>query len=72
MIVCICQRVSDRDIERAVRSGCRSFEALQDQLGVATCCGACAEYARDAFDGHRIEIRRAPTDRLCAAQPQPA
>ena len=50
MIVCVCHRVSDRDIEREVRHGCDSFEELQDELRVATACGRCAECARDTFD----------------------
>ena len=50
MIVCVCHRVSDRDIQRAVHDGCDSFEALQDELRVATGCGRCHECARDTFD----------------------
>jgi bacterioferritin-associated ferredoxin len=50
VIVCVCHRVSDRDIEREVRQGCDSFEALQDELRVATGCGRCADCARDTFD----------------------
>ena len=49
MIVCICHRVSDRDIAHAVRHGCASFDELQDDLGVATACGACADCARATF-----------------------
>ena len=52
MIVCVCRRVSDRDIEREVRSGCRSFDALQDELQVGTACGACKDCARATFDAH--------------------
>jgi bacterioferritin-associated ferredoxin len=50
VIVCVCHRVSDRDIEREVRHGCGSFEELQDELRVATACGRCADCARDTFD----------------------
>ena len=50
MIVCVCHRVSDRDIEREVRHGCETFEELQDELRVATACGRCADCARDTFD----------------------
>ena len=50
MIVCVCHRVSDRDIEREARHGCQSFEELQDELRVGTGCGACLECARDTFD----------------------
>ncbi len=49
MIVCICHRVSDRDIEREVRQGCASFDALQRQLRVASACGACGDCARKVF-----------------------
>ena len=50
MIVCVCHRVSDRDIEREVRHGCDSFEELQDELRVGTGCGRCLECAHDTFD----------------------
>lgn len=53
MIVCVCHRVSDRDIEREVRHGCASFEELQDELQVATACGRCGDCARDTFDAAR-------------------
>ena len=52
MIVCVCWRVSDRDIEREARSGCPSFDALQDELQVGTACGACMDCARKTFDAH--------------------
>ena len=50
MIVCICRRVSDHDIKRAAREGCASYAALQQQLGVATGCGACGECALRTFE----------------------
>jgi bacterioferritin-associated ferredoxin len=50
VIVCVCHRVSDRDIERAVRHGCASFDELQDELRVGTACGSCLECAHDTFD----------------------
>ncbi len=51
MIVCVCHRVTDRDIAREARGGCRSFDELQDTLRVATACGACLECAQDTFAG---------------------
>jgi bacterioferritin-associated ferredoxin len=50
VIVCVCHRVSDRDIEREVRHGCASFDELQDELRVGTACGSCTDCARDTFD----------------------
>jgi bacterioferritin-associated ferredoxin len=52
MIVCICHRISDRDIARAVRDGCASFDELQDELSVATACGACHDCACSTFEQH--------------------
>ena len=52
MIVCVCHRVSDRDIARAARAGCASFQELQDELRVGTACGACRDCARDTFQAH--------------------
>jgi bacterioferritin-associated ferredoxin len=46
MIICICQRVSDRDITQMSRLGA-SFDDLQLELGVATQCRACEGCARD-------------------------
>ena len=51
MIVCLCQRVSDRDIHRAVQvHGVRDFEALKDLTKAASCCGCCHDCAREVFD----------------------
>lgn len=56
MIVCVCHRVSDRDIARAAASGCPSFEALQEDLRVATACGACRDCACSVFAESRVEL----------------
>lgn len=46
MIVCVCHRVSDREIARHARAGL-SFDDIQLELGVATQCGQCEGCARD-------------------------
>jgi bacterioferritin-associated ferredoxin len=50
VIVCVCHRVSDRDIVSEVRHGCGSFDELQDELRVGTACGRCTDCARDTFE----------------------
>ena len=45
MIICICNRVSDREITRCARGG-MAFEDIQLELGVATQCGQCEDSAR--------------------------
>ena len=44
MIVCVCKRVSDREIVRHARAG-MGFDDIQFELGVATQCGRCADCA---------------------------
>ena len=46
MIVCVCNRVSDREIARHVRAG-MNFNDIQLELGVATECGRCEGCARE-------------------------
>ena len=50
MIVCVCNRVSDRAIDSAVRDGTHSFDLLLDETRVASCCGRCHDCAREVFD----------------------
>lgn len=65
MIVCLCHRVSERDIRTAVAEGTRCFEQLQDHTRVASSCGCCLECAQDVFD-HALS---AASDRPPVAHP---
>jgi bacterioferritin-associated ferredoxin len=53
MYVCLCNNVTDRQIRETVKRGADSLPAVQCQLPVATCCGACEDTAREI-----IEIER--------------
>ncbi|NBC13456.1 MAG: bacterioferritin [Gammaproteobacteria bacterium] len=46
MYVCVCNKVTDRQIRAACDEGAYSMECLQSRLKVATCCGRCAECAQ--------------------------
>ncbi|MDO8720106.1 MAG: (2Fe-2S)-binding protein [Polaromonas sp.] len=46
MIICVCRRISDREIARHARAG-MGFDEIQFELGVATQCGRCEGCARD-------------------------
>jgi bacterioferritin-associated ferredoxin len=41
MIVCHCQRVTDRAIRAAVRQGATTEEAIAEVCGAGACCGGC-------------------------------
>ena len=49
MIVCVCRRISDREIARHARADL-SFDEIQFELGVATQCGRCESCARELVD----------------------
>lgn len=49
MIVCVCNRISDREIVRHVRAGL-GFDDIQLELGVATQCGRCEGCAREVVE----------------------
>ena len=58
MFVCVCNNVTDREIRAAVALGARTLGDLSDGLGVATCCGRCADCARSLLpQGEPCEAR---------------
>lgn len=42
MFICLCQGVTDRQIQSAVAEGAASLRDLRLRLGIARDCGACA------------------------------
>ena len=71
MIICVCHRVCDRDIARAAREGCASFDELQDELRVGTACGACQDHACCAFDAAAsVGCSSTPAHRVIRMHPE--
>lgn len=62
MYVCICNNVTESDIEQAVRAGARSLACLARELAVSTCCGQCRCFADDVLH----EALRTVGGRECA------
>jgi len=57
VIVCVCRRVSDRQIREAAAAGADSLEHLQIDLGVAMQCGRCADCATRVLCDARAQQR---------------
>ena len=53
MFICICNAITERQVQAAVADGASSMADLQGQLGVATCCGCCADTAQEDLPGGR-------------------
>lgn len=57
MIVCLCHRISDRDICREVSAGTQCFDVLQDDTRLASSCGSCHDCAREVFESACAKVR---------------
>ncbi|CDM22806.1 (2Fe-2S)-binding protein [Castellaniella defragrans] len=53
MYICVCNAISERQVQDAIAQGASDLGDLQAQLGVATCCGHCAETATEYLPGGR-------------------
>ena len=47
MYVCICNSVTDKQIRKAAARGVDNLLELREKLGVAACCGSCADAAEE-------------------------
>jgi bacterioferritin-associated ferredoxin len=50
MYVCLCHGVTDSQIREAVCQGAGSMRKLREELGVASNCGRCAQYAKQVLN----------------------
>ncbi|TXF11400.1 bacterioferritin-associated ferredoxin [Pelomicrobium methylotrophicum] len=50
MYVCLCNAITDREIRQCAERGVSSLEELRETLGVATCCGRCAQAAQQILE----------------------
>jgi len=58
MIVCVCKAISDRQLRASIDAGHDSFDALQFEHGVASCCGRCENAVHDVLAGREIGCAR--------------
>lgn len=50
MYICICQGVTEKDIQNAVKQGVCSMERLTESTGISTQCGCCTSHACRALE----------------------
>ncbi|MDO4694351.1 MAG: (2Fe-2S)-binding protein [Eikenella sp.] len=55
MFVCVCNAITDRQIQETVAAGATSLNDLQNSLGVATCCGCCADLAASYLNANHAD-----------------
>ena len=50
MIVCICNRITEKDVRAAARAGASTPEEAYACLGCEAQCGCCLDYAQEVID----------------------
>ena len=56
MYVCLCKRVTDRQIRSAVYDGARSLRDVRGNLGVSGQCGRCSAVARQVISEALVDV----------------
>jgi bacterioferritin-associated ferredoxin len=51
VILCVCQSVTDREVEAAIREGARSLSDVSDACGAGSDCGGCRRAIEQRLDG---------------------
>ena len=46
MYVCLCKQITDKEVVDAIADGHSDVNALSEQLGLGSICGACRGYTR--------------------------
>jgi bacterioferritin-associated ferredoxin len=63
MIVCVCNRLTEKEVREAAQAGARTPEGAYEKLGCEVQCGCCLDYAQELIDE---EVRAKPGLRLVA------
>jgi len=66
MYICLCNGITESQIRDAVDGGARSLRELHLCLGVASCCGRCADCAQQVLH-ETLSSRQSPLEQLYAA-----
>jgi bacterioferritin-associated ferredoxin len=53
MIVCLCNNISESDIEAAITSGCQNFDEIINQCNFEFQCRTCEVAAKDFYKDYK-------------------
>ncbi|HTS20866.1 MAG TPA: (2Fe-2S)-binding protein [Casimicrobiaceae bacterium] len=65
MYICLCNAITDRQIEQAAEHGARSSEDLAQHLGIGLGCGRCVSCAEIVLC-EKVARMTARTDKIAA------
>lgn len=67
MYVCICQGVTEKDLQKAAKQGACSLQDVKQMTGCATGCGSCADMALEVLQTYH---NKSTPDFLKILQPE--
>lgn len=59
MLVCVCNGVSDKDIDAAIHEGATECRQIRKSLSIGKCCGQCTSYAKDLISDKMADMQNA-------------
>ena len=57
MIVCVCNRITEKEVREAARSGASTPEKAYADVGCEVQCGCCLDSAQEVIDEERAPRR---------------
>ena len=59
MLVCVCNGISDKQIDSALANGSSNFKEIKSELGIGNCCGQCVPFAKEMVASKIAETQTA-------------
>ena len=57
MLVCVCNGISDKQIDSALANGSSNFKDIRSELGIGNCCGQCVPFAKEMVNNKITEVQ---------------
>ncbi len=57
MLVCVCNGISDKQIDSEIANGSSNFKDIKSALGVGNCCGQCIPFAKEMVSEKITQIQ---------------
>ncbi len=67
MLVCVCNGVSDKDIDAEILDGTSECKQIRGNLGIGNCCGQCTRFAKDLINQKMTQQQSAMSQSLSYA-----
>ena len=64
MLVCVCNGISDKDIDSAIHEGATECRQIRGSLGIGKCCGQCTSYAKEMISEKMANMQSAASMQL--------